>query len=249
MRYKEKGILFDIVDLILPWRGYCNNCKLLSNELFCIKCSRLLREIKRRTCIFCSIPLKEEIETFCYDCKEGLNLEKKGINNYNKFLKNKSIYEYRGLIKTLISDFKYNQKTYLVRPFAQIIINTINKEKIDFDLIIPVPQSKERTIKRGFNPSELLSNYIGNNLGVEVLNDLVIRRIDTRPMKELVSIKSREDNLLKAFSVVRGYRLEGRKVLIIDDIYTTGTTLKFLHKEIIKYNIDSFQSITIAKVL
>lgn len=135
--------------------------------------------------------------------------------------------QYRDMEKTLIRDLKYRGKKYLSRKLSEIIFDKIMAVGCEFDIIIPVPMYPAKEKERGYNQSALLGRYLGKLSAAECRTDILYRVRSTAPMNRL-GAKERKRNLDGAFSVSEEGRkfLSGKRVLLIDDIYTTGTTME-----------------------
>lgn len=130
------------------------------------------------------------------------------------------------------------------------------KEKLlslQIEAIIPVPIHKSKRNLRGYNQAEVIATELGERLHIPVITDLLIRTRKTLPQKELDN-KARKRNLEQAFeinrTVLNKYNKMG-KVLLVDDIYTTGNTIEACTKSLIKEEINEiyFASICIGKGL
>jgi ComF family protein len=120
--------------------------------------------------------------------------------------------------------FKYGGKVSLASPLARLMIDQLPPiEKID--VIIPVPLHPERLREREFNQSLLLADRIGRHLNIPVSCTALIR-IAPAPPQTTLSRKERLHNLREAFSVPRPESLTGKRILLIDDVFTTGTTVQ-----------------------
>ena len=116
-------------------------------------------------------------------------------------------------------------KSYIV----EIMIDKLSIENINFDYILYVPLHKKRECKRGFNQSKIIANQLGKELGVEVL-DILERSKNTRRLFELDE-KERKQELKNVFKIskdIENYR--NKNVLLIDDIFTTGSTVNEISK-------------------
>ena len=161
----------------------------------------------------CGKPVQEH-EEYCKECRENSRMftQGKGIFLYNeqwKFSLEK--YKYYGCRE--YGDF-YAQAMYL---FSQ---NELSMWKPD--LIVPVPLHRKKQRMRGFNQSLYLAERLGEKTGIPVDGDLVFKRRETKSQKKL-DASERRKNLKGAFDVKK--RLDGKKVLVIDDVYTTGSTM------------------------
>ncbi len=183
-----------INDLIFLSEGYCYSCK---NELYSKK----------------------------YFCKDCLSLFEY-VNGIKYFGEYKCYYPYlyTGKIKELIGSFKFYNHSYLYRAFGELLVDYIKEIDLNFDCIIPTPISRRKLSKRGYNQTELLADYIGEILKVEVLKDAVIKKKNTKD-QHLLSIEKRATNLKNSFELINK-NLGNKKILILDDIVTSGYTLK-----------------------
>ena len=161
-------------------------------------------------------------------------------------------YEHR-LTKKLIQSFKYNPFIKsLSQPLSSLIITHFElceksipfiKEKNDF-IIIPVPLSQKRLRWRGFNQAEEIAKNLSTYLGIPLLNDTLIKNKNTVFQSKL-SDKERRENLLDTFSCNED--MKDKKVLLVDDVYTTGSTMKECAKTLKKVGTKEIIGITIAK--
>jgi ComF family protein len=127
---------------------------------------------------------------------------------------------YEGTLRSLIHLYKYGRMTPLHAPLGRLLARALPLDE-RFDAVIPAPLHWRRQWQRGFNQSELLARGIARRLGVPLLRRTLRRARATRPQAGL-SNSARRDNMTGAFRV-RG-RLDGRSVLLVDDVMTTGST-------------------------
>lgn len=128
-------------------------------------------------------------------------------------------------MRASVSRFKYKNRREYADFYVQELLQTCGPaiENWKPDVLIPIPLHKSRRRRRGFNQAELVAKGIGRELGIPVLSDGLIRTKKTVPQKELSDLE-RKQNLKNAFQLKRNdVRL--KKVLLIDDIYTTGSTI------------------------
>ena len=132
-----------------------------------------------------------------------------------------------GLAQNLINQFKYrgNVKvgTYLGLQYGNVLKEQLLYKQID--MIIPVPLHYRKKTKRGFNQSEVFGEALGEAMGKPCVSDGIIRirRTSTQTKK---SRKERIDNLSKAFQIKNKSTIEGKHLLLVDDVLTTGATLE-----------------------
>lgn len=204
----------------------------------CPSCQNQLIEIEGRMCTICSRPLDKLDPQYvqgehCYDCvRWEKDPEWKGYLSQNI-----SLYKYNDFLKELISQYKFRGDYILAKAFADKIRKKL--EGLNFNHIVPVPLSKERQFERGFNQSEALIREAG----------LTPTNLLKRTHGEKQSKKSRNDriHLPQVFQIEEQVEVYGKSILIIDDIYTTGSTLRHAAK-ILKLNgANTISSLTIAR--
>ena len=151
----------------------------------------------------------------CYDC----------MTYAHDFHKGYSCFTYGLHERELLFDFKYNNRRYLAGKFGDILYDRISCENIHPDVIIPVPVSRSRMKKRGYNQSALLAKRLSERWGVLADDGILIRKKDTPPLRGLTPAE-REAKLADAFAVADGKtsKIAGKRVLLIDDIYTVSYT-------------------------
>jgi phosphoribosyl transferase, competence protein len=163
-----------------------------------------------------------------YDVEVMKILEKKYINNVYM------VTVYNDVIKKLIHDIKYNNKTYLAEYFSQILYDCILDKSIEFDYISYVPLHKKRYMYRGYNQVKLICEHLEKMLNKKVVD--VSKRIkNTKSLFEL-SLADRENEMKNAFESIHLDILENKTLLLVDDILTTGATIKNLSENIHKSN-------------
>lgn len=144
-----------------------------------------------------------------------------------------AVYKY-DVVASAIYGLKYKGKMAVGRTLGKLLWaeteTLLGEWKPDY--ILPVPLHKNRLKKRGFNQSEVLCEEISKQLQIPILPDLVIRCRDTRPMKDL-NVRERQNNLKKAFKIGQN-DVKLKTILIVDDIYTTGTTTDEISKLLLK---------------
>jgi ComF family protein len=129
---------------------------------------------------------------------------------------------YRGALRKAINLLKYHNVKRLSKPLADILLN-INTPAIDG--ILPVPLHRKRLRHREFNQSALLARYVAHNLGVPLIIDCLIKMTDTLPQVGLTS-KERKENISNAFGIQDNTLVKGKNIMLIDDVITTGATVR-----------------------
>ncbi|MDD5145524.1 MAG: phosphoribosyltransferase family protein [Candidatus Pacebacteria bacterium] len=134
------------------------------------------------------------------------------------------------LVKNLIHQFKYDPyvKELSVSLSSLIITHLLTIQKSfdrDNSVLIPVPVTKKRKKLRGFNPSEEIAKELAKNLNLPLLADCLIKIKETRPQMEL-SAEERMENIKGVFAVENAEKIKDKKILLVDDVYTTGSTME-----------------------
>lgn len=191
---------------------------LFSEELACVGCVENISIICEPVCFVCGKPIEQGEREYCLDC----------IRKKHVFIQGKSAFIYDLIMRESIGRFKYNGRREYAGFFSQVICK-LNKDWINNikpDALVPVPLHIKRLRKRGYNQAEVLADKISGDLGIPVVKDLLKRNKDTLPQKGLSS-RDRKKNVADAFFVsMEQFRLyhQIKCVIIIDDIYTTGST-------------------------
>ncbi len=133
---------------------------------------------------------------------------------------------YSGEVQKTLRLFKFYDQPQYAASFSRLLCDVLYRENcIDFDAIVPVPLSKKRLKERGYNQSELIANGIGAQLHIPCIPDALKKVKETARQSDL-SFKERAKNIRGAFSLHKPDEVRGKKVLLIDDIFTTGATMR-----------------------
>ena len=182
-------------------------------EMLCETCDRQLHAITEPRCKRCSKPVDDLTQELCEDCAKREFIVSGG----------KALYRYDERMQQVIRQFKYEGcfeiGDFFAERMAQAFGDWIQREKLE--MIMPVPVHKKRLRFRGFNQAEILAEKLGECLDIPVRTEVLVRTEDTKPQKTL-DVHKRIANLQKGFAVTRP--VEGRRILLVDDIYTTGST-------------------------
>jgi ComF family protein len=154
----------------------------------------------------------------------------------------------------LVHLYKYRFVTNLHNCLGEILLNSLSKYKIEIpELLIPVPLHSFRLRWRGFNQAELLAKQIGENLipgiKIEVSDDIIKRTKYSPPQMKIKKYSERQENISGAFSIDLKLKnkIRGKKILLVDDICTTGSTLIECAKVLKKFNPRSISAIVLAR--
>lgn len=207
-----------------------------TDKCLCDDCLKEFKLISGNICKRCGMPLPE-LNKICDDCK---NIE-------YEFDVARAAFLYNRKTARLITDLKFRNRKYLARFLAICMSETLKTFPMDVDYIIPVPVSAQRLKSRGFNQAELIANHLSLLIGKPVVNDLIIRtNKETANQKDLSKL-DRMKNLVGAFEVRRTKEFEGKDLLIVDDVFTTGATVNEVARMLRKLNPSGVCVITAGK--
>lgn len=131
---------------------------------------------------------------------------------------------YNRFIRHMIKKYKYNGKNYLYKPFGQIILTTYYKINIKVDKIAYVPMDRRKEAMRGYNQGKLLADYVSKKTDKPIINNLV--KIKSTKEQSHSSKVDRIKNLKDSFRVKNREDINNLRILLIDDIITTGATME-----------------------
>lgn len=188
---------------------------MLYDGLICQGCQKELKLIGEECCEKCGKRIADG-SGLCSDCKQ----------HDRSFVQCRSLMDYDERMRDIMADIKYNSKREYLSLLALLTADRLGKWIIEkqIDYIIPVPVHESRLRKRGYNQSEILCEDIGLYLGIPVRKDIIARNKKTAAQKEL-NAGERLLNLQQAFAVHKKLPC-GCNVLVVDDIYTTGSTME-----------------------
>jgi competence protein ComFC len=134
---------------------------------------------------------------------------------------------YEGILKKAIIDFKFFEKPYLYRTLGDLLFRKLSlmTNDVKFDIIVSVPMPAKRKRARGYNQAYLLAKSIGKHYS-GLVSDKVLKRIKETESQKGLDKAHREKNLEGAFEANSRIDIKGKEILLIDDIMTTGTTLR-----------------------
>ena len=236
--------LRNFINLLLPPR--CIKCgKILgSDNRLCAECFNKIRFISAPLCYCCGRPFLQETGVK-FQTKQlcGACLKKKK----HLFALERSAFIYDNESKDLILDLKFRDKTANAAALADMLYTAgtdIWQEKPD--LIIPVPIHRLRLLKRRYNQSAVLSKYLACKTKIAADYESLIRSRNTIPQVEL-SGQARRTNLKQAFAVKYPQNIKDKKIVLIDDVTTTGSTLNECAKVLSKAGAAKIYALTLAR--
>lgn len=186
----------------------------------------------------CMVCDEEGFIGICPSCKSRINKAK----NEGSIL---SYGFYGGILKSLILKFKYESNYNVGYLLANFLIEIIRESEIDIDIICYIPMIRKDERKRGFNQCKLIANEIGYNLNIPVSN--CIKKVKHTKEQKKLTKEERIKNLIGAFEVTSNEDIKNKRVLLIDDVMTTGATIGECTKILKKSGVKEIIVLTIAK--
>lgn len=188
-------------------------------------------------CPRCGLPYPSGSPShLCGPCSEG---------EY-PFSKHRSYGLYQGTLEELIRRFKYGGQTFLKEALADLLFCAYMGLGEEVDLVVSVPLSRGRLKERGFDQSLLLAKGFARRSALK-LGEGVLEKVKETPPQVGLSGKERRQNLRGAFAVKEPEAVKGKKVLVVDDVFTTGATLSEVSKVLLKAGAKEVFAITVAR--
>lgn len=223
------------------------------------------------SCQICEALLEKPGEkVVCRDCLNGLNgtnspfclccgrffdgagdphLCANCLESRPPFTRHRSGARYDGVVKDLILLYKYRGFEVLSGVLADFLIRSLGREEdlwSGVEAVVPVPLHPDKEKSRGFNQARLLAKRLARQKNIPLMKG---RLVKVRPTAAQTSLKAREreTNLKGAFQVKRGAGLEGKIVLLVDDVYTTGSTIRECSRALKKAGVKEVRAVTVAR--
>ena len=194
---------------------------------------RLTNLIFPPKCVFCSNVLVNSSDiNICRKCFDEIPFINMNDEEYFSIFSTSFCDEvvcpcrYEGIIKKALTDFKFRDRPSLYRALASIVLTKITEfiGEGDINIVSAVPLSRKRFRIRGYNQPELLASYISRELNVVNASNVVRRTKDTKKQASLDK-EGRKSNVYNAFTVIDSKYVVNKNILIVDDIFTTGSTI------------------------
>lgn len=223
-------------DLLFPRRcPVCDKIVIPFGALCCTPCKKKLYYIGDDYCMKCGKGLLNSRKAYCSRC-----MAQPGTFTYGR-----SLYQYESVSGSIFR-LKYQGRKEYADFFGEELYRHFKDDiaKMQADAIIPVPLHKKRLEERGYNQSSLLAKVLSDKTGIPCMEEVVKRVKNTLPQKKLNDIE-RQNNLKKAFKLCENdVKLD--RMIIVDDIYTTGSTVNALSKVLFEGGAKEVFVITLA---
>lgn len=208
----------------------------------CPDCWPSIRFIERPYCEVMGTP-------FAFDMGEGM-VSAEAIADPSPFSRARSAVLYEGVPQRMARALKFGDRTDLAPWMSRWMVRAGAELIADADAVVPVPLHRYRFLARRFNQSAELARAISSQTGLAYMPALLKRRHPTRPQVGL-SAAERETNLRGAFSANPRQQaaIKGKRLILVDDVFTTGTTVKSASRVLIRAGADAVDVLTFARVM
>lgn len=232
---RGRGIGEMLVNLAFPKRcPVCDEIVPIGEGDICVSCRTKPQYITEPRCRRCGKQLFDEARPFCADC-----MERRHVFDYGC-----ALYDYQSMRKSIYR-FKYQGRQEYASFYARDIYERLGAElaRMGADSIVPVPIHASRRRERGYNQAQLVAAELSRLTGIPMYADLVRRVKKTAPMKEL-DLRQRQNNLKKAFNIGSDV-VKLKKTILVDDIFTTGSTLDAVAMELKRRGVEVVYFVTL----
>ncbi len=223
------------MDLLFPRRcPLCDRVQPLG-EIVCPQCAKALKRVQSPFCRKCGKARADAREEYCGDCSRQKHLYTAG----------RALWEYPD-VRRSVYRFKYGGRKEYGEFYGRELAEHLGKTILSWkpDVLVPVPLHGSRKRMRGYNQAEVLARETGKRLDIRVDTHLITRARKTMPQK-MLSPAMRQNNLKRAFKIVKNV-VELNTIIIVDDIYTTGSTVDAMTAVLREAGIKHVYFITLA---
>ncbi len=237
----------EILQLIFPPR--CAVCERLGKQVICDQCRDQFELIQPPYCQRCGQALPPQMgqgDFICGDCRQDAP----------RFDAARSVGLHRGPLRLAVLRFKFSRRRELLKPLAELLADRVQAEMgnptglpcASLTGIVPVVLHPRRKRWRGFDQAVLLSRGLSGLIDIPCLENILIRQKDTEPQVGLTAAQRRE-NMREAFAVTSTAEVAGGNFLLIDDVYTTGSTMNTAAQALSQAGAEAVHALTITRAL
>ncbi len=228
-----------LINLLMPGRCYMCGKIVEGKSALCAECYSKMTFLSNQCCPVCGRPyvFPSEKEPVCQSC----------LKEKPKVKRLRAAFTYDTYSRELVLPFKHADRTDMA-PFLSKLMIRAGQELIDScDVIIPVPLHPRRLLKRKYNQAGLLGHAIATTCQKKFLPNTLLRIINTKSQGH-DNRYQRKQNVKDAFAVKKKKDIRGKKVLLIDDVYTTGATLNACAEALYAAGAKRVEGLTLARV-
>jgi competence protein ComFC len=230
-----------MVELLFPPQPQCPVCQQEDSFRNGLgkNCIRKVACILPPICLKCGRPQRLAAATMdrCQQCNE---------TRYY-FSEARAVGVYEGALREYLTELKYRYRPDLGKALGMLLVEWVkgHREFQKFDLIIPIPIHWQKLMVRGYNQAELLANPLQRYLNISIKCDIIIREKVTLSQNALHK-EERFNNVYQAFRVINTKPIAGKKILLVDDIFTTGATVSEASRVLMRAGAVDVKVLTLA---
>jgi len=230
------------VDMLLPPRCIVTGDLVPEQGVLSPKAWGGIHFIGEPFCVHCGFP-------FDYEVEQGLKCTS-CVDHEPSFISHRSAVLCTDESRSLILGFKHGDQTQAVDVFAPWLLRAGREMFSEIDMIAPVPLHYTRLLARRYNQAALMVQALSHHVDAQICLDL-LKRIKATQTQGHLSAKERFKNVKRAFALNERYAndIKGKRVLLIDDVYTTGATIKECAKALLKAGAKDVYALTLASVV
>jgi competence protein ComFC len=232
LAYHSNQLLWGSLDWFFP--PACGGCTRIG-YCWCPNCQSEVQNIPEPVCQICGLPL--EHPGLCNDCK----------NSRPPYEAMRSRWIFEGPIRKALHSLKYRRNVPLGDTLAQCMVKHVACMDWQVDMLVPVPLGRQRMLERGYNQVGLVAMPLAARLGWNYIPQALSRTSETRSQVGLSPVE-RKENVSGAFHANKSI-VTGKKVLLMDDVATTGATLAACATELLKAGAKVVYGLTLARAL
>ena len=236
----ESSVFQGVADVFFPAR--CQGCNQQTGPQLaslCDTCRARLSPLTSPLCTCCGTIFTSGEDHLCGAC----------LGKTFAFSRARSLFSYKDPLRSLLVRLKFGGDLSVLETLATLARQAEAEQAVHVpDCLIPVPLHKKRLQRRGFNQALLLARACFPAWQAALCPNLLCRHRSTVPQTEL-SGKARRNNLKNSFSLREVDLIRGRKVLLVDDVYTTGSTLHECARVLVRAGAERVEAFTVARVL
>lgn len=234
-------LLSVLIEFLFPPACPLCDTPVSSNGMLCPNCWGSMNWVSNPKCVKCGYPFPADLDLgstpLCPTCASG-NCELDWI---------RCACVYDGASRSAMLPFKHGGRIHYARFMSRAMINALSDIVVDADVVMPVPLASRRLFHRGYNQATLLARPIAKHFGVVMDLDSVSRKY--RPDMGHKSARQRAENIYGVFNVVRPDKIRGRKILLVDDVMTSGATFSELRRVLMRAGASAVYGVTFCRVV
>ena len=235
----KSNLFTRLLDALFPKKIKCILC---GDELngdainnVCAHCHKHAPFISGHTCVRCDMPLNaDDYSNVCFNCKQ---------HDYH-FTAMRAVFAYKGGVRSCVYRLKYKHQAFLAEYLSKFMVNKYATFDWKIDAVIAIPLHPKRLKSRGYNQSMLLAQPFCEQLHLPLLD--VMTRVKDTPSQTRFGSRDRTKNMKDCFDITDKSAIKDKTILLIDDVYTTGTTIEEAARLLLSAGAKEVYALTLA---